>query len=246
MDSITSGVKSGFSKLGNALNPKSSASKISAPDDEVSLKSKAKPGPELYVAVAQFYAQSHKFVEAEQQYQLALKTKPDYLPALLGYAQLQEQLEKQDEAIRLYQRAAKLYPREAAVYNNMGLCYARLGRLDQAVGIMAQAVELAPKNPRYRNNIAAMLVDQGRLREAFAHLKEAHGEAAAYYNLGYLLNKRGQTQAAMQHFSQAIRVDPSMTPAQQWLNYLQQSTAARFANHSAAQRREGCRRTGAG
>ena len=31
--------------------------KISAPDDEVSLKSKAKPGPELYVAV-KFYAQS--------------------------------------------------------------------------------------------------------------------------------------------------------------------------------------------
>ena len=129
-----------------------------------------------------------------------MKTKPDYLPALLGYAQLEEQRGQPDDALRLYQRAAKASPREASVYNNMGLYYARLGRANEAVRRLPRAVELAPKNPRYRNNIAAVLVDQGRLREAFTHLQEVHGEAAAYYNMGYLLNKKGQTQAAMQHF----------------------------------------------
>ena len=172
-DSITSPVKKGFSKIGDALNPNSkpAAKAPGAEDDAISLKSKGKPGPGLYVAVARLYEQSGKLADAEQQYLLALKEKPDYLPALLGYAQLKEQLGQPDDAMRLYQRAAKAYPREASVYNNMGLYYARLGRADEAVGILTRAVELAPKNPRYRNNIATVLVDQGRLREAFAHLQ---------------------------------------------------------------------------
>ena len=73
------------------------------------------------------------------------KDKPDYLPALLGYAELKEQLGQPDEALRLYQRAAKAYPREAAVYNNMGLYYAKLGRADDAVAAMTRAVDAGPE-----------------------------------------------------------------------------------------------------
>ena len=51
------------------------------------------------MAVARLYEQSGKPAEAEQQYLLALKEKPDYLPALLGYAQLKERLGQPDDAI---------------------------------------------------------------------------------------------------------------------------------------------------
>jgi tetratricopeptide (TPR) repeat protein len=234
--SITSGVKSGFSKIGHALNP-APPSKAPAPeDDAVSLKSKSKPGPELYVAIARLYEESGKPADAEQEYQLALadKDKPDYLPALLGYARLKEQLGHAEDAISLYQRAVKVYPKQAAVHNNLGLCYAREGRLDDAAAAMTRAVQLDPKNARYRNNIATVLVDQGKLREAFGHLQQVHGEAAAYYNMGYLLNKKGQTQAAIQHFSLALRADPSMAPAQRWIDYLQKTTQARLPQHPMA------------
>ena len=226
MDSISSGIKQGFHKVGNALNPSPKpTAKVPGPeDDAISLKTKGKAGPELYVALARLFEQSGKLAEAEQQYQLALKEKHDDLPALLGYAQLKEQLREPDEAIRLYQQAVKSHPREAPAYNNLGLCYARLGRLDEAVAALTHAVDLAPRNPLYRNNIAMVLVDRGRLREAFMHLKEAQGEAVAYYNLGYLLNKKGDTRAAMQHFTLALRADPSMVAAQRWLDYLQRST----------------------
>jgi tetratricopeptide (TPR) repeat protein len=89
---------------------------------------------------------------------------------------------------------------------------------------------LEPKNPLYCNNMATVLVDQGRIREALGHLRDAHGEAAAYYNLGYLLNKKGQTQTAMQYFALAVKADPSMEAARRWLEYLQSSTGrARMA-----------------
>ena len=234
--SISSSVKRGFSNIGKALDPKPSHDAIPE-DDAVSLKSKGKPGAELFVSVARLYVESGKLDDAEQQYKLALndKEKPDYLPALLGYAELKERLGQPDGAIQLYQRAVKAYPQEGSVHNNLGLCFARQGRLDEAVAAMTIAIQIAPKNPRYRNNIATVLVDQGKFRDAFGHLRQVHDEAAAYYNMGYLLNKKGQTQSAMQHFSLALRADPSMTAAQRWIEYLQRTTTqTRLAQHPAA------------
>ena len=224
-DSISNGVKQGWNKLGQTISPKPPTAVPPAEDDAISLKSKAKAGPDLYVAVARLYEESGKLAEAEQQYQAALKENPNHLPALLGYAQLKLRLERPDDALRLYQRAAKAHPQQAAVHNNIGLCYARQGKPDEAIAALNRAIQLDPKNPLYRNNIAAVLVDRDRLREAYIYLRETHGDAAAYYNIGYLLNKRGQTQAAMQHFKLALNADPAMESAQRWVDYLQRGAA---------------------
>jgi tetratricopeptide (TPR) repeat protein len=225
-ESVTSPFKQGFDKLGRALNPQpATPGHAIAEDDAISLKHKSKAGPELYVAIARLYEQSGKTAEAEQQYQAALKEFPNNLPALLGYARLKDSLGKSTEAIQLYQRAAKAYPQQASVHNNLGLCYAQQNRLDEAAAAMSRAIQLEPKNPLYRNNIATVLVDRGNPREAFVHLREVHGDAAAHYNTGYLLTKKGQTQAAIQQFTLALRTDPSMVAAQRWVDYLQRSTA---------------------
>ena len=225
-DSTCSGVKQGFDKLCHPFTPSKPATPTPKPeDDAVSLKSKAKAGPELYVAVAQLYEQSNRMAEAEQQYLLALKEKPDNLAALLGYAHLQEQLGKPNEAILLYQQAIKAHPQQASVHNNLGLCYARQNRLGEAVAALGRAVQLDSKNLLYRNNLATLLVDQGRVEEAFIQLREVHGDAAAHYNVGYLLNKKGQTQLALQHFMLALQADPSMDAARRWIQYLQRTTA---------------------
>ena len=232
---ITSSVKRGFNKIGQALDPKPSQPVV-AEDDAIALKNKGKPSAELYVAIGRLYEEAGKHADAEQQYQAALKLNHDHLPALLAYAHLKEELGQTSEALWLYQRAAKTYPKEPSVHNNIGLFYAQQGRLDEAVAAMSLAIQLAPKTPLYRNNIATVLVDQCRFREAFAHLKAVHSEAAAYYNLGYLLNKKGQTQAAMQHFAMALRADPSMVAAQRWIDYLEKKTAqARLPQHPTAE-----------
>lgn len=233
-ESISSGFKKGVDKVTGTFSSKPSTPVPNREDDAVSLKTKGKPGPDLYVALARVYEQRGKTVEAEQQYQLALndKEKPDDLAALLGYAQLQESVGKPNEAIQLYQRAAKAHPQESSVYNNLGLCYARQNRPDDAVAAMSRAIQLAPKNALYRNNIATVLVDQGKPREALEHLRKVHDEAAAYYNMGYLLNKKGQAQAAFQHFEMAAKADPSMESAKLWVAYLQKTAAqARLSQH---------------
>ena len=74
--SISSGVKSGFDKLGNMVSPKPAPEPALSKDDPTSLKSKAKVGPELNVAVAQYRVEAKKYPEAEQQYQFALHASP--------------------------------------------------------------------------------------------------------------------------------------------------------------------------
>lgn len=228
-ESITSGIKGGFNKLGSSGKTDNSITPTRAPkDDPVSLQSKAKVGPELHVAVGQWYVETGNFAEAEQHYRQALKMQADYLPALLGYANLKDQIGQPDEALKLYQLALKKHPKQAPAYNNFGLWHARHGRINEAIDAIGQAAELAPQNPLYRNNIATLLVDRGQYREAFHHLRAVHGEAAAYYNMGYLLNKKGRTDDALKHFAAALRADPAMVPARQWIEYLQgQTTVAR-------------------
>jgi tetratricopeptide (TPR) repeat protein len=234
--SFTSSVKRGFNKIGQALDPKGSSAKAVPEDDAIALKNQGKPSPELYVAIARRSEEIGNQADAEQQYQAALRINADHLPALLGYARLKEQLGLANEAVALYRQAAKSHPREPSVHNNIGLFYARQGRLDDAVAAMTVAVQLAPKNPLYRNNIATVLVDQCRFREAYSHLRSVFSEASAYYNMGYLLNKKGQTQAAMQNFALALRADPSMAPAQRWIEHLQKTTTqARLPHHPAAE-----------
>ena len=101
--SWTDSITAPFKKLGQAFSPKPSASAHVPEDEAVSLKSRGKAGPELYLAVARVYEQSGKPAEAEQQYRAALIEYPDNLPVLLTYAQLKDNLGQLDEAIQLYQ-----------------------------------------------------------------------------------------------------------------------------------------------
>jgi tetratricopeptide (TPR) repeat protein len=235
-DSFTTGVKDGCDKLVHPFGSPKPATPVSGPEDEaISLKKQGKAGPGTHVAIAQLYEQSKRTVEAEAEYQMALDESRDFLPALLGYAHLQEQLGKSKEALDLYQHAVRAHPEQAAAHNNLGLCCARQNRLDDAVAAMSRAIQLDPKNPLYRNNIAAALVDQGRISEALVHLRAAHDDAAACYNLGYLLNKKGQPQAALQYFQLALASDPSMEAARRWVVYLQRTMAqARIASNPIA------------
>ena len=202
--SVTGSIKQGFNKVGDFFVPKSN-NKQPPTDDAISLKNQSKPSPELYSAIARLYEESGKTTEAEQYYQMALKEKADDLTSLLGYARFQENQGRINEAVALYQKAVQTHPKEASAYNNLGLCYARRGKLNEAASALGQAVQLDPRNPLYRNNLATVLVDQNRLAEAFANLRDVHGDAMAYYNMGYLLNKKGNTEAAEHHFAQALK-----------------------------------------
>lgn len=218
-DSISSSIKGGADRIGQAVTPPKQPA-----DDPILLRTKAKPGVELYVAMARFYEEANRFKEAEEQYQRALKESPKDLRALLGYAKLKDRLGLQADALKLYEQAAKAQPQEPSVYNNLAVHFARRGMLREAAEALSRAIQLRPKEIRYRNNMATLLVEMGRPQDAFIQLHAVFDEGVAHYNLGFLLNKKGQTAAAAQEFAAALRCNPSLVQAQQWLERLAAAT----------------------
>jgi Tfp pilus assembly protein PilF len=217
MQSISNDIKSGADKISQAITPKPT---VTPADDPISLNSKAKPGVELYVAVARLNEEQGHLPEAEAEYKKAYKESSTDLRVLLGYARLKDRLGQREEALKLYKEAVKAHPDDASVYNNLGIHYARCHSLRDSVAAMQKAIQLQPREFKYRNNLATVYVQMGKPQEAFTQLLAVHDEAAAHYNLGFLLVKNNQPQPAAQQFILTLRVNPNLVQARQWLERL--------------------------
>ena len=176
--------------------------------------------PDLYVSAAAVLEQQNRATDAADKYQQALALDPNHRAALIGLARLQHRHGDVAGAIHVYQTALKAYPDDAVLLNDLGLCYARSGQSDSALAALQRAVELKPDSTLYRNNMAAVLVEASRSAEAVPLLAQTYGTAVAYYNVGYLLHQRGEDHAAVEHFSAALRANPSLTPARSMLDRL--------------------------
>lgn len=150
----------------------------------------------------------------------ALEIEPNHLGALVGLGRHFDRQGQVDRATEHFVLATRYYPNDPTAFNDLGLCYARQHRFDEAVQALAHAIELEPDRALYRNNIAMVLVAGGRPDEALAHLTDAHGPAKAHYNLGYLLDKQGQEQAALEQFKLALADDAGMDEARDWIEAL--------------------------
>lgn len=214
--------ESSFGKsMSKAFGLTSTKNKAPHIKDPVSLAEKPKPpDAALYVSLGDLRVRENDAEGAREMYHKALSMEPHHLGALLGLARLFDRQGQLDRAAQHYVEATKHHPKEAAAFNDLGLCYARQGKYDEAVAALQRAVELMPDRVLYRNNIATVLVAQGRVDEALVHMTDAHGVAAAHYNIGYLLNKRGRQRQALNHFALALQADPKMTAAQDWVDSL--------------------------
>ena len=193
--------------------------------DPTSLSCKApKPGPDLYVATARIYERTGDPSAAAGNYQKALHLDPGNLPALLGYAQLQDSQRMYVEADKLYQEAIKRHPKEAAVYNDRGLSYDLRGRHEDAARMFARAVHLQPEKQLYRNNMATVLVEMHRNSDALTQLAAVHGPAGAHYNLAILLHRQHNDVEAQYHFAEAAQIDPALLVAREWAQRLSPSS----------------------
>jgi Flp pilus assembly protein TadD len=205
---------------------RSTSTAAATPSNTTSFFSKKKATPDLYVATARLCESRGDFAGAADQYEKALKDSPDYVPALLSYAHLQDHQNKLAEATTLYQRAVKANPKEASAFNDLGLCFARRGMAAESLGALGKAVLLQPDKALYRNNVAMVLVDQHRPDDALAQLRAVNNESVANYNVAVLLAQRNQDVLAQAHFRRALELNPSFAEAQQWNDHLSERATA--------------------
>jgi len=180
---------------------------------------------DLHVSLARLEEAKGNFPAAEKRYQSALADDSEHLNALIGMARLYDRRGDLPKATAYYNRAVKAHPEDATAHNDLGLCFARQNRLQEAAQSLDRAVQLAPEKALYRNNIATVLVAMGHDEPALAHLTAAHEVPVAHYNLACMLNDRGETSAAIEHYSLAYEQDQSLTQAYDWAVALQNQSA---------------------
>jgi tetratricopeptide (TPR) repeat protein len=211
VDKFSASVKSGTSKMAAAVMPKRTPTLASDSSPN------GKPGPNVFVAVAEMQERCGKFDDAEAHYRKALAIDPKHLGALVGFARLEDRRSNFEAATRLYRRAIKAHPKNASVHNDLGLCYHRRGLLPDATRELKRAVELDDANKLYHDNLAAVYVEQDKYDLALAQLTTAHGTSVGHYNLGYLLVQKGNRRAALEHFQKAREIDHNLIAADQWI-----------------------------
>lgn len=195
-------------------------------NDPTSMYTKTKTvSPELYEGMAAAAERQGKYVEAIKQYQAGLKAHPDNIALYMGMARAYDRAGNSEYAIQTYQRVIKVDPKFAKVHNDMALCLARNKDLPAAVQSMDKAIALDPKSELYRNNMATMLVDMGQHEAALGQMQAVQPQAVAHFNVGYLLQSRGQAALAAKYLNKALEYDPSLTRAQSLLNKVEAMAA---------------------
>lgn len=207
---------------------------VSQEPDSIALNNAVtEPTPSLYVSMAQVCETRNDIDGARRLYQQALAAGPENVETLREIGHFEDRQNHLADAERLYSQAASIAPHDPATLNDLALCLARQGKLAPSVEVLHRAVRIAPDKALYRNNIATVLMEMGEQHEAMTHLMAAHKPAAAFYNMGHLLEKGGQSEAAAGHYAEAARLDPRMTNAQSALARLAPAVPRNAQPHTA-------------
>jgi Flp pilus assembly protein TadD len=136
---------------------------------------------------------------------------------LYWLARLDYDAQSYTAAVARLQKVIALDPTMMRAYDSLGLCYDYLGQSAEAVKSYNRAVELnrlQPKpSPWPHVDLAVTLIAVNQLADAETNLREALGYDSqlpqAHYQLGRVLEMRGDYQAAVEALRQAVTLDPA-------------------------------------
>lgn len=120
---------------------------------------------------------------------------------------------KVDEAIEYYKISIDILP-SAQAHCYLGWAYSYKGLLNEAIAECQIAIRLDPEFGNPYNDIGAYLIGLNREEEAIAYLKTAmtkKGYATpyySYYNLGRILERRGEWFEALEEYRASLKIEP--------------------------------------
>lgn len=128
--------------------------------------------PEEHVTLAGRYEAQGLAKQAVEEYQAALRKRPDDVTALVGLGNLSYQRGEMKEAERYYCKALDRDPNHPAANNNLASVYLALGKkLDEAERLARRALaQESPHKAYFWETLAGIHLQQGRLAEAQADL----------------------------------------------------------------------------
>jgi tetratricopeptide (TPR) repeat protein len=162
--------------------------------------------------------------EAVEQYEHALRIKPDYADAHNNLGVALVQIRRVPEAIGHYEQALQIKPDYPGAHNNLGVALLLLGRATDAARHFERALTLQPDYAEAHYNLGLAKANQNLLAEAIEHWKQAvlfkPDYPEAYYNLGLASEQTRNGRDAIGYYEQALRFRPNYLEAQNNLAWL--------------------------
>jgi tetratricopeptide (TPR) repeat protein len=166
-------------------------------------------------------AQTGQRQAAAQQFQQALRIKPDHAEAYYNLGIISAGYGKLDEAVERYRQALQINPRYTEAHNNLGSALVGLGRLDEGIEQYRQALRIDPGHAKAHNNLGTALAAAGKFDEAVDQFREAlkvnPRYADAHLNRGLALSRQEKQEEAIQDFREALRIQPGYAAAHEAL-----------------------------
>lgn len=183
----------------------------SVPDQSDPLRLENRPDsvdPEVFVANGQLWESTGDMGKAMESYTKALESNAKHAPALTSLARLHFRQGKLPQAVDYFQKALAQNPQDAGLHNDLGLTLSKMGRQPEAIASLQKALQLAPGTSRYANNLASVRFENGDPNGALLVLTQNNKPAVAHFNMAYLYFKKGQTNQAETHLSEALKFEP--------------------------------------
>jgi len=119
-------------------------------------------------------------------------------------------------AVKAYERGLAVEPENVELLNSLGFALFQQGKSKEAVVALEKAIAIDPKHAKAHNNLALAAIDSGELEVAEAHYRESlaiKAQPAIYNDLGFVLERQGLTDEAVEAYRKALELDPKSATA---------------------------------
>lgn len=158
------------------------------------------------------YNEQNRLNEAIQEYQTALKLKPDYQKGHNGLGLAYVKAGRFDEALIELKAALALKPNDPLTHSYLGGLYYKRGQIDLAILHYQFAIEQKPNDATTLYNLANVYADKGRLNDAIKYYQSAlelnPDLTDAHYNIANIYENLNRLEDAIREYKAALRLDP--------------------------------------
>jgi protein O-mannosyl-transferase len=162
--------------------------------------------------LAVYLQQKHKFAEALQVCEDALKVSPDDAQAHFLKAVVLFSLNKPEQSISEFHVTLELNPHHLNAHNDLAEVYRMTGRYDEAFAECQAALDINPDMPEARRTMGNLWLAKNELDKAASELQTAvklkPTDPLAHQGLAEVLWRQGKFAAALQQRKEQLALDP--------------------------------------
>ncbi len=155
------------------------------------------------------------YVQAEQQFKLALRYGPEFAPAHAGLGILYDLRQEPKRAHEYHRRAVAIAPSHAAYRNNLGFSLYLAGDTGGAVLELERALALDPSMTVSYNNLGFAYGRLGQFDKAERSFRAVGTRPGTLMNMSLVYDENGDTKRATTMREQAYALAPDLRPSAQ-------------------------------